>query len=166
MRVWRSSLKILFIYAVLAFCSLDLLGSVGLTNQRIRKLDGRKKSIYVSEGVFHNGSPKVKSDRLKVRHSYSEKIGYERVVFDFSTEKLPRVYAHYDSKTKKVSLDLFNTSLTKEIGSFGISKLVEKINFFPLSTEITTVEMILKDSKTIELFYLTNPARLVIDLKI
>lgn len=159
-------MKRFFIYTLLLLFTTNLLSSVNLSNQRIRKISGRKQSIYVLEGIFHNGSPKYSTELKKVRHSYSSSRGYERVVFDFTSNNVPRIYAHYNAQERKISVDFFKTSLSEGIGSFGVSKLVEKINFFPLSKEITTVEIVLKKGNKVEFFYLENPGRLVIDLKI
>ena len=74
-------LSIVFILILGIFSNLF---AQNLLEERIRKITGRKKSIYLDKGIFHNGTVKVESKLTRVRHSYSVKQGYERVVFDFS----------------------------------------------------------------------------------
>ncbi len=133
--------------------------------ERIRKLSGKKKSIYFDSGIFHNGSPKGKATLKKIRHSFVKKNGYERVVFDFSSNQLPRIYGHIANKEKRLYFDFFKTDLSKNIGSFGDSHFVESINFFPIDKDSLSVELIYKKKVNIEIFYLDSPARLVVDIR-
>ena len=151
-------------FVTLIFLSFSVL-SQDLFNERIRKLDGRKKSIYLSSGIFHNGGEKRPSSLKGVRHSYSSKQGYERVVVDFTTNKLPRIYGHISSKDKKLYLDLFDTDILESVSSFGNTKYVKALNFFPITEESLSVEIIFKDAVSVDVFYLSNPARLVVDIK-
>lgn len=150
--------------------SLLLAASVSaqdLQNQRIRKLQGSKTAIYLTNGIFHSGSmPKLDSQLRAIRHNYSAKAGYERLVFDFKTEKVPKVYGHISSDDKKIYLDFFDTTVGEELNSFGSSKYVESVNIFPLSRDSLSVELVLKDKLGADIFWLENPGRLVIDLKI
>lgn len=139
--------------------------SQNLFNERIRKLDARKKSIYLDSGIFHNGGQKRPSSLKGIRHSFKKSKGYERVVIDFSTDKLPRVYGHISSKDKKIYLDLFDTEMAGNISSFGNTKYVKAINFFPITEESLSVEIVLKESVGVDVFFLDSPARLVVDIK-
>lgn len=136
-----------------------------LFDERIRRLPERKLSVFLDRGIFHNGGPKVKSTLKSIRHSYRKKDGFERVVFDFGTNKIPKVYGHISANERKLYIDLFDTSLKKSISSFGKSKFVESINFFPISKESLSVEINFKKSVGVDLFYLSSPGRFVIDIK-
>lgn len=133
--------------------------------ERIRKISSTKKSVYFDKGIFHNGSPTGKAVLKKVRHSFVKRNGYERIVFDFSSNKLPRIYGHVAKGEKKLYLDFFKTNLDSGIGSFGDSKYVESINFFPIDKQSLSVELIYKDNVNVEVFYLDSPARLVVDIR-
>ncbi len=151
-----------------AFCILSLttVTAQDLQNQRIRKLQGSKTAIYLTNGIFHTGGgPKVDSELKAIRHNFSAKNGYERLVFDFKTPKLPKVYGHISSDDKKIYLDFFDTTVGSELNSFGSSKYVESVNIFPLSKDSLSVELVLKDKISADIFWLENPGRLVIDLK-
>lgn len=136
-----------------------------LVEERIRRLDNRKKSVFLNRGIFHNGGPKVASSLKAVRHSFNSKLGYERLVMDFETSQVPRVYGHIATAEKKLYLDLFDTQIKGAIGSFGNSKYVESINFFPISQDTLSVEIHFKQSVSVDIFYLDSPGRLVIDVK-
>jgi len=136
-----------------------------LLSERIRKLSGRKKSIYFDKGIFHNGNTSSSSKLVKVRHNYSKRNGYERIVLDFSTNSVPRIYGHISSGEKKIYVDLFNTQLGKEIDSFGNSKFIETINFFPIDKDKISLELQTKSKVNAEVFFLESPGRLIIDIR-
>lgn len=136
-----------------------------LLNQRIRKISSKKQSVYFDNGIFHNGNQKMKGMVKSLRHSFSAPKGYERVVFDFGGKKLPRLYGHVSKVDRKIYLDFFNTRIPADIDSFGNTKFVQAVNFFPITKESLSVEILLKDSVGADIFYLESPARLVIDLK-
>lgn len=136
-----------------------------LMSERIRKITGRKKSIYFNKGIFHNGGAKSKSLLKAVRHSYTARLGYERIVFDFSTKQVPQIYGNISEREKKLYLDFFKTKISGNIGSFGSSKFVKNIHFFNISKDSLSVELIFKNNINMDIFYLKNPGRLVIDIK-
>ena len=158
MRVAAISLLALLCFATQGY-------SQNLLNQRIRKITAKKQSVYFDNGIFHNGNSKTKSLVRSLRHSFSKTKGYERVVLDFKGNKLPRLYGHVSKIDRKIYLDLFSTNLPGSIDSFGNTKFVKAVNFFPITKESLSVEILLKDSVGADIFYLESPARLVIDLK-
>ena len=154
----------LYIISFFSLLSFQIF-SQDLMVERIRKISGNKKSLYFNKGIFHNGAPTGKATLKKVRHSYVKRNGYERIVFDFSSNKIPRIYGHISYKEKKLYLDFFKTSIDSGIGSFGNSYYVDSINFFPVDKESLSVELIYKNRVSIEVFYLDSPARLVLDIR-
>ena len=141
------------------------LSAQDLTKERIRKLSSNKTSIYVENGIFHNGGVKQEAVLKSIRQSYNGKLGFERIVLDFSTNQIPKVYGHISSLEKKLYIDFFDTTLDKVFQTIGIKHFVEKINFFPIESNYLSVEMKLKAKVNADIFYLENPGRLVIDLK-
>jgi hypothetical protein len=139
--------------------------SQNLLDGRIRKVIGKKNSLFFEQGVFHSTS-QVSSRLNAVRHGFSKRRGYERIVIDFSTKKVPKIYGHFSKMDKKLSLDFFKTTLKKKVGSYGQSKYVEALKFYPLSKEFLSLEILFKEKVKAEVFYLESPARLVIDVKI
>ncbi|MFZ8934373.1 MAG: hypothetical protein ACO20H_00440 [Bacteriovoracaceae bacterium] len=136
-----------------------------LLQERIRKVSQKKVSVYRKGGIFHNGSINQKAVLKAIRHHFSAKKGYERIVFDFVGEKVPRVYGHIDSNKKKIFIDFFDTSMDSKMASFGESRYVENFDFFPISKESLSVEVSLKSSFAADVFYLEKPGRFIIDVK-
>ena len=162
----NNKIKNVFILVILTLCVIPIVASAqNLVEERIRRISDRKKSVFLNRGIFHNGGPSVPSSLKAVRHSYNQKLGYERLVMDFETAKVPRIYGHIATGEKKLYLDLFDTEIKGAIGSFGSSKYVETINFFPISSDTLSVEIHFKQSVSVDIFYLESPGRFVIDVK-
>lgn len=158
-------LKELTLFILLAFVFTSSTFAQNLLQERIRRISPRKKSIYLDTGIFHNGGPKRPSKLKAVRHSFSGTRGFERVVFDFSTNKLPRIYGYISRDENKLFLDLFKTEVPAILSSFGDSKFVKELLFFPIEKDTLSVEINFKSKVTLDIFYLTTPGRLVIDIK-
>ena len=157
----RLFFKLLFIAVII----LPESYAQNLLDERIRRLPARKKSIYLESGIFHNGGLKHKSSLKSVRHHYSTQNGYERVVFDFATKKVPRVYGYISTNDRKLYLDLFDTQLLSNFGSFGKNKFVKSVNFFPIQKDSLSVEIVFKKNVSLDVFYLESPGRLVVDIR-
>ena len=160
-----STKKLLALFLAVLIVLPNVASAQNLVEERIRRISDRKKSVFLNRGIFHNGGPKVASSLKAVRHSYNPKLGYERLVMDFETAQVPRVYGHIATGEKKLYLDLFDTQIKGAIGSFGNSKYVETINFFPISQDTLSVEIHFKQSVSVDIFYLDSPGRFVIDVK-
>lgn len=148
--------------------ALSLMQSVcaqDLMKERIRKIGGKKRSVYFDEGVFHNGGPGAAGNLKGVRHSFSSASGFERIVFDFKEEQIPRVHGFLNKQKKKLYLDFYATELEKTIGSFGKSHFVERVDFFPITKEMLSLEIVFKENVLVDIFSLSKSGRLVIDVK-
>ncbi len=137
-----------------------------LLQEKIRKITTSKKSIYLDGGIFHNGESSVKSKLVGIRHSYNKNDKTERIVFDFSTSEIPKIYGYFSGKDQLVTIDFFGTEIAPSVSSFGNSNFVKDVNFFPVTPESLSAEMRLKSKGSVDIFYLQSPGRLVIDLKI
>lgn len=157
-------MKHYFLTLILLCCSGIAL-SQDLLKERIRKLSNNKTSIYVEKGIFHNGGVKLDATLNSIRQSYNENQGYERIVIDFNTKSVPKIYGHISSVDKKISIDLFETKLNPELKTINSTKYVEKINFFPIESNHVSIDMQLRNKVIADVFLLENPGRLVIDLK-
>lgn len=151
--------------AAFLFSHATLVSGQDLLKERIRKLSSNKTSIYVEKGIFHNGGVKLSSTLTSIRQSFNPKQGFERIVIDFSTAQIPKVYGHINSEEKKLYLDVFETTLAKDLKTVASTRYIEKINFFPIETNHISVDMRLKAKVIADIFFLENPGRLVIDLK-
>lgn len=156
--------SLFFLILMQAICATKI-EAQDLTKERIRKLSSNKTSIYIEKGIFHNGGVKQEGVLKSIRQSFNPKLGFERIVIDFNSNQIPKVYGHISSQDKKLYIDLFDTTLAKDFQTIGSKHFVEKINFFPIESNYLSMEMNLKAKVTADIFYLENPARLVIDLK-
>jgi hypothetical protein len=155
----------LFFLIVVQLVFITSLPAQDLLKERIRKLSSNKTSIYVENGIFHNGGVKQEGVLKSIRQSFNPKLGYERIVIDFGANQIPKVYGHISSQEKKLYIDFFDSTLAKDFQTLGNKHFVEKISFFPIESNYLSMEMKLKSKVNADIFYLENPARLVIDLK-
>lgn len=136
-----------------------------LSKQRIWKISSKKRAVFLDKGVFYTNESSSQQQLKAIRNSYIPSRGYERVVFDFTSPKPPRVYGHIANNEKKVYLDLHNTSLNRSISAVKNVKFVKNVDFFNLDKDNLSVELSFKEKVSFDIFYLENPGRLVIDIK-
>ncbi len=148
-------------------CIFFISGSRGqnLLEERIRKLSSDKRGIFLNKGIFHNGMRDLKSSISSIRYHYNQRDNYERLVIDFKENKIPRVYGNISLHNKKIHISLFQTSLPESFYSSGKSKFVKSIDFFPIDESILSAEINLKEEIGLEIFYLEEPGRLVLDMR-
>ncbi len=160
-------LKII-ILAILLIFSFETLFAQNLFNQKVWQIEAVKKSNYIEQGIFHfTGKPEkaAKAMLMNMRYRYDAKEKYERIVIDFDAQFIPKVYGHIAKKEHKLFLDLFNTQLGKNELKFNQSALLKTANFYPITSDMLSMELIFKNEVAVEVFYLENPGRLVIDVK-
>ncbi|MFL5783003.1 MAG: hypothetical protein ACJ76H_00255 [Bacteriovoracaceae bacterium] len=136
-----------------------------LMEERIWKLSSRKKSIFLDSGVFHLNTGVQGAQVTGVRSSAVAGRGYERVVIDFNTPNVPRLYGHISSQTQKLSIDLFDTTVATAQPQLKNSKYVKNIDFINVDGKSLTMDIALKSKASFDVFYLPDPGRLVIDIR-
>lgn len=136
-----------------------------LMEERIWKIAPRKKSIFLDSGVFHLNSQVQNAGITAVRSSFVQGRGYERVVIDFNTPSVPKVYGHISSAARKLSIDFFDTSIATNQPQLKNAKFVKSIDFISVDGKTITMDMALKEKASFDVFYLENPGRLVIDIR-
>jgi hypothetical protein len=151
-------------------CALFLLLTFSATAQnlmeeRIWKISPRKKSIFLDAGVFHHGSETRGASITGIRSSYVAGRGYERVVIDFSTPSVPRLYGHISAKQQRISVDFFDTTIATMQPQLKNSKFVKAIDFISVDGKAITMDLGMKGKSSFDIFYLDNPGRLVIDIR-
>lgn len=135
-----------------------------LMEERIWKVAPRKKSIFLDSGVFHMNSDLKSAAITGVRNSAVNGRGYERVVIDFNTPAVPKLYGHITAN-KKLSIDFFDTAIQTSQPNMKNSKFVKAVDFITVDGKTITMEMSLKGKSSFDIFYLENPGRLVIDIR-
>ena len=153
------------LYYLCLFLLVPQLYGQDFFSERVRKISHDKRAVFLDNGIFHNGSSSVESSVKNFRHRYSKELGYERLVFDFTTESVPGVYAYLDGVKNKLYIDFFKTQMKGKLASGKDSIFVEEINMFLVEKDNVSIEVAFKQSAGIEIFYLDRPGRLVIDIK-
>ena len=131
----------------------------------IREIHKTKKSVYVEHAIFQAGLDGVKGEVSALRHARNSQRGFERLVLDFKGEKLPETYVFVSSKDGKLNIDLSSTSLRPTVRPHIKSNMIKEVNFFPLANDILSMEVYVDKNIYVEVFQLSSPTRLVIDLK-
>jgi len=106
----RGQVKILFLILSIFFIQPSM--AQNLLEERIWKVSPRKKSIFLDSGVFHYHSTMGSSKITGIRSSSVDGRGYERVVVDFDSPSIPKIYGHISSKDQKISVDFFGTTVS------------------------------------------------------
>ncbi len=137
------------------------------------------ESDYKNSGYFTGGSGGDDLDIKRIR--WHKHHGFERVVFDcykyngmFTNKQylLTNETGFYEiGKDKKGSLELDGEikgyrAFSADIPSFSKSKLINSIEVMPEDEGAFLFTIKLKKSTPYKAFYLTKPARIIIDLKI
>jgi len=148
-----------------AFSSFPGAHAQNLLKERIWKISSHKRSIFFDKGIFHSGANSKMQNLTGIRNSYVPARGYERVVFDFTGKLPPRIYGHISKTDKKVYIDFFNTELSSQLQNLKNTKYLTDIQFFNIEQDHVSVELIFKNNVSFDVFYLENPARLVVDIK-
>jgi hypothetical protein len=156
-------MKLIHVIVLLLF-SLNAF-SQNLMEERIWKISSQKRSVFLDNGVFHHVGTQVPSSLNQIRSSFVQGRGYERVVLDFSTPVIPKLYGHISKDLKKVSLDLFSTKINPSLSALENTKYINKVNVLVLDDANITLEFELKEKLSFDIFYLENPGRLVIDIR-
>lgn len=136
-----------------------------LMEERIWKVAPRKKSIFLDAGVFHHNSAVKNAGITAVRTSATAGQGYERVVIDFNSASIPKIYGHISPKDQKISVDFFDATVVTAQPNLKASKNVKTIDFINVDGKSITMDLSMKGKASFDIFYLENPGRLVIDIR-
>ena len=136
-----------------------------LMKEQIRPLNTEKKSIYTNSGTFYTRPSSGSTILNKVRNSFISSRGYERIVLDFNGKIPPQAYGHIDGQSNKVFIDLFNTNISNDVKQLKNVKFIKNIDFYTMDSDHTSVELSFVKNSNFDIFYLENPARLVIDVR-
>lgn len=136
-----------------------------LMEERIWKVAPRKKSIFLDSGVFHHNAVLKNAGITSVRSSATPGQGYERVVVDFNTTAIPKLYGHISPKDQKISIDFFDATIATSQPQLKTSKNVRTIDFINVDGKSITMDLSMKGKASFDIFYLENPGRLVIDIR-
>jgi hypothetical protein len=158
-------MKILLSFILFTLLVTPAAFAQNLLKERIWKISARKRSIFIDKGVFHSETNSMHQELKSIRNSYVTARGYERIVFDFTTSKPPKVYGKIENSEKKLYIDFFNTSMSPRIGELKSVKYLKDIKFFNIDKKDLSVELEFDRKVGFDIFILENHGRLVIDVK-
>jgi len=134
-----------------------------LMEARVQKLGTREQSIYQGPRIVHNGPQKNDALLIEIRHSFHPAKQYERLVFQFKGDKVPKIYGHIGQEVMR--LNFFKTKIDENVTMKKNGKFIKGIDLIPFQNEYVSLETLFNGPIISEIFFLENPGRLVIDLK-
>lgn len=156
-----------FYYLLLSFLFLTNIEASDLLKEKITSIPARKRGHFFDQAILHTkGQAKGESKIIRVRSHYHQKKREERLVFEFQETMVPEIYSRVNSSERRLNIDFFKTTRSKEIQDHLKNvKYLDKLRFYDLNDGVLSVEMLFDKSLSFDIFYLTNPGRLVIDIK-
>lgn len=149
-----------------------------LQPEKIHTADGKKTQAYVHDGLFVGGDRAIDDVTVTdIRHASNSK--YERVVIDLAVsksgepaaiERPPFYQVAVSPEERRLVFTIwgkpklaFNPKKVAE--AFKKSLLVSEIQLLPrVEDDSWTFVLALKTGKPVEVFELTNPARIIVDV--
>lgn len=150
------------------FLALFCITGLGASSEQFWGMSGRKLENYFSQGFSKNDFAKTtnSSELKKVRAFFKRKEGYERIVFDLSTDILPKSMVYISASSKNVTVKFQSTSKAKDYKEHKGTQMFNLYETYVLGNKTTLVKLSFKRPKEIDVFYLEKPARLVIDARV
>lgn len=140
-------------------------------------VSGSKSGHYFSEGLFAGGDKTVTSAKLRdIRRGPNPKLGFERVVLDLDSDAQAGMLPHFEvnavpaegkilvSIWADVNYDFDGAKVQK---AFAKSTRILRVNPLPrVEDGLTIIEFFTKPQKKVkvEVFKLSNPGRIILDL--
>lgn len=139
-----------------------------------------KKDYYLTEGVFTGGDQSSQDFTITNVRVAANPAGYDRVVIDLSGNELgektplkrpPFYWVEINPTSKKVIITLFGKpkldfSTLSSIQAAKKTRFIDQIEFTPLANQDRwTWALHTHKAARVEAFELTDPARIIIDLK-
>lgn len=150
-----------------------------LKPDRVFLAEGRKTQKYVKDGLVTGGDKAVEEfAATDLRRAMNQ--GYERIVLDLAgtrggepmpIARPPYFQAAVSPDEKRVVVTVFGKPRLKLdtrriLASFKKSPVVESVQFFPVLDDASwTFALELKSGRSVEIFELTNPVRLIMDIR-
>lgn len=144
--------------------------SAALEPNQVREALPKKTETYLKEGIISGGDRETQFGIIKdVRRATNG--GFERVVIDLDADQAPYYQAAIEPNQRRIVITVFGSpklalNAKKIVEQFKKSPLVTRIDFFPLVEEDSwTFALYLKAAVPVEIFELTSPTRIILDLK-
>ncbi len=164
----------------LALCLTAVPAHAELKPDKVFTADGKKTKFYLRDGMITGGDRAIDEVVVKDIRRGSNPAGFERIVIDLEGTRageptaIPRPPYYQVSVTpdeKRLVFSLWgNPKLSfdskRVVAEFKKSKVVDSIELFPrLEEHVWTFAMDMKKQHPVEVFELTNPVRIILDVK-
>lgn len=154
-----------------------LLGSIlgpaagaALEPNEVREALPKKTESYLKEGVISGGDRDARAGMVKnIRRAING--NFERIVIDLDGEKAPYYQAALEPEQRRILITLFGSpklgfNAKKIVEEFKKSSLVSHVELFPkIEEDAWTFALHLRAAVPVEVFELTAPTRIILDLK-
>jgi uncharacterized protein (UPF0335 family) len=144
----------------------SLLWSQDLKKENSWSISENKKNVYFDQGIFKFAQDnKAVVTVQKIRTHYNDKTKEERIVLDLDSSFMPSVYGYISKDKNKLNIDLMQGKKEEKAWQNVAGKYLESIDIYQISPNLISFELKFKSTYTFEIFYLSSPTRLVIDVK-
>ncbi|MEK6704701.1 MAG: hypothetical protein AABZ06_02845 [Bdellovibrionota bacterium] len=168
-----------FLLSVFGFASHNLQANIEFHSERVHIADAKKSQNFIHDGLIIGGDKAINGVLVKdVRRAFS--AGSERIVIDLEGQRngepvgIPRppyYQVAVSPEEQRLVLTLWGKPKflfdAKKIASiFKKSRFVRNLIFYPvLDEESWTLVFELKAEYPIEVFELSNPTRIILDIR-
>lgn len=159
---------------------LPALAFADLKPELVRVADGKKSGYYIQDGMVTGGDQAIDEVVVKdIRRAVNP--GFERIVIDLEGTKngeaaaIPRPPYYQVSVNSDENRLIFSVwgkpkvqiDSRKAVSIFKKSPVVQSLNLLPpMDPDVWTFVIELKGQHPVEVFELTNPVRIIVDIKI
>ncbi len=144
--------------------------SAALEPNSVKEALPKKTENYLKEGVISGGDREVHSGLIKnIRRAMNG--GFERIVVDIDSERTPYYQVALEPEQRRVLITVFGgpkvgLNAKKTAEDFKKSPLVSDVELFPkLEDDSWTFALHLRAATPVEVFELSAPTRIILDLK-
>lgn len=159
------------------FILISMLGSLfgstagaALEPNPVREALPKKTENYLKEGVISGGDQEVRAGVVKnIRRAING--NFERIVIDLDAEKASYFQAAIEPEQRRILVTLFGSpklgfNAKKVTEDFKKSPLISHVELFPkIEDDAWTFALHLRAAIPVEVFELTSPTRIILDLK-
>lgn len=161
--------------------SLVMTGSAWavIQSDKVHVADGKKTQVYIKDGLFVGGDRAIDDVIVKdIRRAANP--GYDRIVIDLegnrqgepsAVERPPYYQVAVSPEEKRLVFTVWGSpklqfDSKKVVAAFKKSTVIEKVELFPrLEDDSWTFSMNLRAGTPVEVFELSNPIRIIVDVK-
>ncbi|MEN9723303.1 MAG: hypothetical protein RJB38_1289 [Pseudomonadota bacterium] len=164
-----------------AVLTVPAMAWASLEPSRFFQADGKKNERYLSDGVVVGGDPVVRSVRVKeIRRAANPK--FERIVIDLEASRAdgevtalaraPHYQVAINPEEKRVIYTIWGSpqldfDAAKVVSSMKKSPLIQGVELLPVvHQDQWTFVLHLRSGAPIEVFDLTEPARIITDIRL